>query len=818
MTTLTLYQTEITLGRNARVENIDVYLNSLTPAYGPVDMQYLPLQGDMVIKLARDQEFSIISDCNYAKIEQDDKSFYFFVMGADWRARKTVAFTLSMDTVNTWWDELSWNPKTTIQRQHGDRFYRTNNRLKLFRKIDFYNEGVNPALTEGREGSIIRSEVLPQSNLNWYLIYKTRDSVSPDDVSNPVSVMLLTEQSLPITYGTSAGTDTYEWYISKLCPDHTIVWFTEAMQLDEQVGEIDVTSGPTYKIGDPKADDPNAFIRVIRVSSHPVIGWAIEAFYYTGDKPQNYVYAGVDRHKTGTAYITAKNFSEYRETSAKEFYVNMTDYAAINANGLVYDLDGSTDEETIPFGEFDRADSRISKIIKLPYPPCEIYQNSDGTYEFPSGWYFNKVYRAMETTVLGEEFMTYLSEYELKDEFVFELNSAPAPWNEYLGYGVESKLYNSEFYGLSLMYDNVSYQVKLEKIEPDLAFPDVNFIPTITPQFFVANNMSSNMLFDIQYRNGIRNPEYPYDNYLLSTRNNEMAIFSSGYVDYLRNGYNYDQEANRQANRQQAISAGISVAGAVLSAWTGGASMAAAGGVITALEHAQARAARTAKNHGAELMGGVPYSGRVDDRWIKAHPGLDMTKKQVAEKQEASIHKYHELEEDILRAESEKSLNSTIATNNMITRGLDSANSVYNSIESINSNNRNMQSGLAQKQALAVNAQGMSDVDLMSIYAKNRLCVHKYTVREQDKENLARVFYYMGYAHPLQEIPNWDSRYWFNFVQCTAKFNDEQTCVYHNYLEDIRARFALGITVYHEHNGEYDFNQTKENWESFLID
>lgn len=119
---------------------------------------------------------------------------------------------------------------------------------------------------------------------------------------------------------------------------------------------------------------------------------------------------------------------------------------------------------------------------------------------------------------------------------------------------------------------------------------------------------------------------------------------------------------------------------------------------------------------------------------------------------------------------------------------------------------------------MAVNAQGSGDVDLMSIYAKNRLCVQEYSMREEDKINVARVFYYTGYNHPVQEIPNWSSRYWFNYVQCNARFNDEQTCVYHNYIEDIKMRFATGITVYHEHNGEYDFNQTKENWESFLID
>lgn len=160
----------------------------------------------------------------------------------------------------------------------------------------------------------------------------------------------------------------------------------------------------------------------------------------------------------------------------------------------------------------------------------------------------------------------------------------------------------------------------------------------------------------------------------------------------------------------------------------------------------------------------------------------------------------------------------TIATVNMINSTTSAAASWFNCGESIAANNRNFQSSLVQKQTMNVGAQGSADVDLMSVYAKNRLVVHKYTLREQDLINLARVFYYTGYAHPLQEIPNWSSRYWFNYVQCTPHFNNEQTCVYHNYINDIKARLGLGVTVYHEHNGEYDLDQTKENWETWLID
>ena len=33
-----------------------------------------------------------------------------------------------------------------------------------------------------------------------------------------------------------------------------------------------------------------------------------------------------------------------------------------------------------------------------------------------------------------------------------------------------------------------------------------------------------------------------YENYLLINRNNEETIFSNDYLNYIRNGYNYDQK------------------------------------------------------------------------------------------------------------------------------------------------------------------------------------------------------------------------------------------------------------------------------------
>ena len=620
--------------------------------------------------------------------------------------------------------------------------------------------------------------------------------------------MLLTDQSLLVER--SAGTpDIYEYYISSLCPDHTIVWFTQEMTVSGVTASIDSTDMVPFTIGAAHPDNPNAFCRVIRISSKPLIGWNIEAFYYTGSTSQTYAYAGRKTHHTGTAYITVSNFTEYRETSDTDFNEDMVDYISINGVGTVVDLAGSTQKETIPFAQLDRANPRITKIIKLPYPPVEIKVDSGGLVRFPEGWFFNNAYKAMELNLTHQNvFTTNLQEYEFEDEFVCELDSAPAAFNEYLNYGMESKLYNSEFYNISLMYDNVSNQIKLERLD----FVD---IPKIKPVFYVPNSMTNTMMFKVEYPNTYRDPEYPYDDVILSTRSNEMTIFSSGYVDYLRNGYNFDREAREQQNRQQILNAVITTIGAAASIAAGGVGLGLATTAVAAGQQLLSSYAADVTSYGGQVINGKAITGT---KYPEELINQGFKEDEIQYFQEESIRAYNQQVDKSKQNAALKAHTQTTATMQMAQSGLNTVSSIYNAAESIAANSRNFQSSLVQKQTMNVGAQGSADVDLMSVYAKNRLMVHKYTLREQDLINLARVFYYTGYAHPLQEIPNWSSRYWFNFVQCTPYFNNEQTCVYHNYINDIKARLGLGVTVYHEHNGEYDLDQTKENWETWLID
>lgn len=78
-----VYQTEITPDRNAKVDNIDDYLNSLTPVYSNDNFQYQRIGLDMVVKIPVSQSNVGQGNFNYVVIEQDGRRYYFFVLGAN---------------------------------------------------------------------------------------------------------------------------------------------------------------------------------------------------------------------------------------------------------------------------------------------------------------------------------------------------------------------------------------------------------------------------------------------------------------------------------------------------------------------------------------------------------------------------------------------------------------------------------------------------------------------------------------------------------------------------------------------------------------
>lgn len=120
-------------------------------------------------------------------------------MNTDWKSANTVELKLSIDSINTFRNDLTWSDKTSIQREHEDRFYKQENSDILIRRIDQEKEQINA------EKILMDSFRISQANKNfdWYLIYKTRDDLSPSNPNNPIYCYCIASKPLTISKGSS---------------------------------------------------------------------------------------------------------------------------------------------------------------------------------------------------------------------------------------------------------------------------------------------------------------------------------------------------------------------------------------------------------------------------------------------------------------------------------------------------------------------------------------------------------------------------------------------------------------------------------------
>ena len=86
-----------------------------------IEAQYQQIALHKKLKLDLAQSQVGKANYNYLEIYQDSKSFYFFIDKATWKSTSTVDFELTLDTVNTFANDFTFNKKTKINRQHKDR-------------------------------------------------------------------------------------------------------------------------------------------------------------------------------------------------------------------------------------------------------------------------------------------------------------------------------------------------------------------------------------------------------------------------------------------------------------------------------------------------------------------------------------------------------------------------------------------------------------------------------------------------------------------------------------------------------------------------
>lgn len=800
MSIVKLYKTNLSPQKNSVIEDIDNYLETQVLTYSSDDFQQIKFDLDIVIKINYSQAgVSKPSLGNYCSITQDNKTWYYFIMGVKWTAKETVAVQLSIDSANTFINDLNWSNKTTIIREHRDRFYpkQKPNVTTYLRRIEKESEGLSFSGELTSSTNIVKSDAL---NMDFYLMYKTRDDLSESNLKNPISCYLFGSKPMIVKKGSGSSVSIQAADL----PSGTYCFFTE---LDNPTGKFTI-------YGTPNATNPtdtytSSGLRMLccRVVDGQLKYQFVNS-YAPGDNLEiDYTGKVGDISVYKRAVLGVSPYSKEPVQSANQdvlknmsgpwincshivfedgnfFRVSTTDYSNIGGYGVVakvpnkLNIGAGNDRNLLTIDSIDRTDSRIMKIIKLPYAPTNIsYVN--GVYEFGEEWEYEAGLMRLKEGKLFTQFQTTVANIQIPELFVNipTIDTAALRNDDY-----ESKLYHSDFYTFKLAYDSFVKNIDLERINLSAHSTQEAFSASTTPLpiiFKPTNTMNSKFAFKVNYDTtywanfATYDKVEDYEDYLLVSRNNEETLFNNDYVNYIRNGYNYDQKM-----RSEQIKAN----------WTNT--------IIQSTTSA------------AQFLTGfkaIP-SGYSDVKSGTDLIGLSSSGIQNWQKYIGDVKTRYTIQP------------GEFSRTAGISAGSNAISSIINNLQYQKTSEMQLEQKKAQLAAQSTSVAGADDMDLLSYYNGNRLQLKKYKPNAQILKSLGDLFYYTGYKYTAQEIPQFNSRYWFNFVQCEPVFKDELTSPYADYLSDVKARFAAGVTIYHNHNNTWDLDQEKENWETILVE
>lgn len=793
MSTIRLYQVDFEPRDNFYIEDIESYLNTLpstSKRFNTDKGNYLQLSMNIELKLPLLQEKQISNEANYAVIEQDSTKFYYFVTGARWIAKKTVSLALTLDTIQTFYSKLKWSDRTQITREHRNRLIRLNKNTFL-RNIDRYSESMNPALIQKKKEDKIYDEIGDK----WYLVYMSNPATTQDVTGNPMFMGLLGTTSYKIYNAVDNGNP-----YSLALENSKIYYMSEPyalIQVARPSGMLEYTLGDVI--------DGNKTSRAFRISRSGS-SWYIYKLYYTGDTyPYSYSEEKIAT-MLETVNITIARLRNLHVVEATDYNKGITNIDKIDALPSITINAGTLPEvKTVSYGDFDNSNSRLSKIIELPYCPVNVTKNSDGTYTF-TDCSFNYGYNILQINkdTLSRTIKTDNRIQDLLYVTLTEPSATDAP-----NIDLESKLYNSEFYDYSYYYDTDKLKIRLEDISTDKLTAALSIINATT------TTMNSDKQFKIAPANCSYNEYQPYELYINSSRSTERMILNDSYADYIKNGYNYDQWSNKRAQKLAAINSVISGiqsgVGLIAGSINTGSSIASDLSNIRNVSRIQSNVNRLEtiaeannnimSNSYAYTYSGVSLSDRI--QLAAAHRNLYKAESNTGTLPQLKAH---------LRGEI-SGIGSLV-----LGQGISAVNSVANSIGSIQSNKRAFENSINSRANTPISASGSVPVDLFDNYSGNKLTRFEYGLRDDDRTNIWKTFRYMGYAHPVQEVPDFNSRIYSNFVQCTPAFDNGTTEVYKVFLDDIVQRFQAGVTIKHKYNDKYDLHDQYENYERFVLE
>ena len=228
-----------------------------------------------------------------------------------------------------------------------------------------------------------------------------------------------------------------------------------------------------------------------------------------------------------------------------------------SCNGKVPQTDGIAD--------LDRTDTRLVKVVEVPYLP------------FPDDvkYFIDKAYIRILFSDVEPSLRTKVGQFEFRPA-MYQKGEAIVDYDYMMS---DAKLYCSQFFKYKLCYDNTSVSVFFDNVERTSQIAD----PVIGVYFEPSTTLASSFLFSLEWESGFRwkNETESYPFIAVTDRNNELPLYTSDWINYLRNGYNYDKKRKAMEDATSWGSTAAGIASSIL-AIAGGAGLLASGGGVPA--------------------------------------------------------------------------------------------------------------------------------------------------------------------------------------------------------------------------------------------
>lgn len=529
-TNLYLYKnTKFYKHQNYKIDDINSFLATLQlDKLTFENLQYFrPDSITKEIKIAFNQKgIKSLHQYNYARVvifntdQSQEWELFYYVDKVEWLAMDTIKLHMTLDTLNSFLDLLEFHPKTFIEREHCDRwdyrgyFFETEY-ITLLRAIPELNEGLNP-----HKYNYVYDD-------NWNLTLDVVRKVPVPDASEDLLTPYLSGKGYAILERTT--------YIS---------W------LQYDIGDNE--HGKTYSIFLP--------------------------FNIDGVQPVYWIQ--IDGEESPTLPTKVQDASINQEEIIK---ISFLPYPPIEdlkdgrgSSNPLPDTDVTTNikytfhtsNETIVGPAFTEQ-SNISRLAKTKHAPIiSDYISKVITPTTILPVYFNELPKKLLT-------LEKIRYRELTDRIIDNGHF------RYSDYSNESAMYSSEFLDFYFFYDSFNYTISLEDIKfngtqeqfRDLFNYVVDFHPFISIRFQVSSLLDSGFYFEFLYNTcfEINHPDgIEQSNIMYCTLNNKRPTISSSYLNYMRNGYNYDvkiRDTNRELRNveynksvtQTAINSGLSI-------------------------------------------------------------------------------------------------------------------------------------------------------------------------------------------------------------------------------------------------------------------